>query len=711
VVFFDALRVKIRDEGVVRNKAIYLALGVRPDGTREVLGLWSITVTAAKIMHMLNNKYLIKASLTLMVVAVIGLPVNTLLHFTLLVAALVSIVALPVADFTSRKAMVSILTLATVIILNHSLPRAAIEEGHNLFLADVVRSNLLSDSLPAFVYSRLKKQFDQIYPLDKRCDPHIPGCWRSVWGGRTPIKTAYAQSLDDVFRKAKYSRVVDQIDFSGLADLRGGFVNEIYYHWWGHDIDIKRASMPYFVMYELNERIVDSLMCWSGEVLWEQEQGHFEPILNESFACKTITSSDIGKRLYGLGVDPAHPLAMQLQPNAKLKFFGLVREGIKLFALVTLLMLSLRWDEWRNLLFPAIFIGATGIIARMYVPEMFHGYTILIGGNDGLTHEGYGREILRHLQYGNLVNALRGEEDMFYFMPGMRYFRALGLVVFGETNFGYLAVMLTLPLAVYGVARLLLPRYWSFAVLTLGSSLIFQCLSMARAGYADPLGYTLFLSALVLILNPASKLESLWFGHFVLALSVFVRPNLVIAALLLILVQSWQTTRLMSLRAAFLSTSGFGVILLVPMHNYVFGHRFVPLTAAANISENLKAPPSAYIQAIKDAVSGNWASENLEVIVGHLHKFGSSWAILCLLLGLAAWAYRRRVQTYMSNGLLLVTLGMFLPFLFYDASLRYRMLAWLCAIIVGVGYIFMLRIWPRNTALDVRIKKRSRIRT
>ena len=33
LVFFDALRVKIRDEGTVRNKAVYLALGVRPDVT------------------------------------------------------------------------------------------------------------------------------------------------------------------------------------------------------------------------------------------------------------------------------------------------------------------------------------------------------------------------------------------------------------------------------------------------------------------------------------------------------------------------------------------------------------------------------------------------------------------------------------------------------------------------------------------------------
>ena len=48
VIFFDALRVKIRDEGVVRNKAVYVALGVLPDGTREVLGLWIEQTEGAK---------------------------------------------------------------------------------------------------------------------------------------------------------------------------------------------------------------------------------------------------------------------------------------------------------------------------------------------------------------------------------------------------------------------------------------------------------------------------------------------------------------------------------------------------------------------------------------------------------------------------------------------------------------------------------------
>lgn len=40
IVFFDAIRVKIRDEGVVKNKAVYLAIGIRCSGHKEVLGVW-----------------------------------------------------------------------------------------------------------------------------------------------------------------------------------------------------------------------------------------------------------------------------------------------------------------------------------------------------------------------------------------------------------------------------------------------------------------------------------------------------------------------------------------------------------------------------------------------------------------------------------------------------------------------------------------------
>ena len=60
VVFFDALRVKIRDESVVRNKAVYLALALDCEGHKHVLGLWIEQSEGAKfwlrVMNELKNR-------------------------------------------------------------------------------------------------------------------------------------------------------------------------------------------------------------------------------------------------------------------------------------------------------------------------------------------------------------------------------------------------------------------------------------------------------------------------------------------------------------------------------------------------------------------------------------------------------------------------------------------------------------------------------
>ena len=56
LVFFDALRVKIRDEGFVRNKAVYIALGVLPDGTKDILGLWIEQTEGAKFWLRVMNE-------------------------------------------------------------------------------------------------------------------------------------------------------------------------------------------------------------------------------------------------------------------------------------------------------------------------------------------------------------------------------------------------------------------------------------------------------------------------------------------------------------------------------------------------------------------------------------------------------------------------------------------------------------------------------
>src|SRR5438128_4771511 len=48
IMYLDAIQFKVRDNGHVRNKAIYLAIGVTIEGFKEVLGLWIAQTEGAK---------------------------------------------------------------------------------------------------------------------------------------------------------------------------------------------------------------------------------------------------------------------------------------------------------------------------------------------------------------------------------------------------------------------------------------------------------------------------------------------------------------------------------------------------------------------------------------------------------------------------------------------------------------------------------------
>lgn len=73
LVFFDALRVKVRDEGLVRNKAVHVALGVRADGTKEVLGLWIEQNEGAKFWLRVMNELKTRGVEDLLIATVDGL--------------------------------------------------------------------------------------------------------------------------------------------------------------------------------------------------------------------------------------------------------------------------------------------------------------------------------------------------------------------------------------------------------------------------------------------------------------------------------------------------------------------------------------------------------------------------------------------------------------------------------------------------------------
>lgn len=73
IVFFDALRVKIRDEGLVKNKAVYLAIGMRSSGQKEVLGLWIEHSEGAKFWLRVMNELKGRGTQDILIAVVDGL--------------------------------------------------------------------------------------------------------------------------------------------------------------------------------------------------------------------------------------------------------------------------------------------------------------------------------------------------------------------------------------------------------------------------------------------------------------------------------------------------------------------------------------------------------------------------------------------------------------------------------------------------------------
>jgi transposase-like protein len=125
VVFFDALRVKIREDGVVRNKAVYLALAVLPDGTRDILGLWIEQTEGAKFWMKVFNELKTRGTQDILIAVTDGLKgmeqsLNAVFPATTLQTCIVHLIrsSLDYASWKERRtvaaALKPIYTAATV---------------------------------------------------------------------------------------------------------------------------------------------------------------------------------------------------------------------------------------------------------------------------------------------------------------------------------------------------------------------------------------------------------------------------------------------------------------------------------------------------------------------------------------------------------------------------------------------------------------------
>jgi hypothetical protein len=642
-----------------------------------------------------------KLAVLALAVAAVGLPVNDVGIYALLLIVAVAIFTGEVSVRLGAWA-VALAIVAVTIAGQWALSPPRIDEGHNVFLPEA--DGALQRALPPDVYKHLADEFDALYPPAVRCKSNGDFCWQ----GSRPER-AFAFSADSVFHKSDLSRAATEIDFSDPVWLRLGFVNERSYNWSTAAPDVHRVdrdrrfymglarwrlAMPWFETIRLPAAYVGGELCWRGDVMWEAAGGHFALWRGDS--CRTVEAADAGRRVFGIAIKP-DSLAVRLTPPWRVRLLQYAQPALALAAAIGLILALVRVRARRAIL-PLILIGLAVVVIAADDASFLGGLRPFDGGDDGLFYDGVGRVILQKLLSGDIAGFLQGGENVFYYGgPGLRYFRALEHAVFGESYLGYLSLVLLLPLLTYGLLRRFLPNQWSlagaivFTAIPLGAlfgTTFFQYAEWASRGFADPAAYIFFIAGLLVLVRANEKFLSGFFAALLFALAIFMKPIVApAAAVLLGGAGIWALMRQQWPRLAGLGI-GFLPVFAMALHNWVFGHVFVLFSANAADSDLLVMPPAAWLAAL---YNGPQATRAVLQIAHWLSGPAESYATIPLnLAGVAILIYAAVARRF-DPWLRLIAgaaLAQHAVALFYKAAIaRYHFLAWFLTMVVAVVWL------------------------
>lgn len=653
-----------------------------------------------------------KLCVFVLVVAALGLPINDLSRFAVLVICAVGICCGTLSRNRTAWLVAVVAVIASVVAqILWAAPR--IDEGHNVFLIDA-RGGALERALPAAAFQLMAAEFNAKYPPQRRCDPAVDGCWR---GQAFPL-APYAFSADGIYdRHAMHSRRVTGIGFADPVWLRLGFVNEKGYNWNSRVSDIERAvrnggsfdflrrwrlTMPWFVSYRFPAEFVGSSLCWQGEVLWEGAGERFDRVSHPAMQCRVLAPGDVGRRIFGVAINAEPPLAMRLDPTARIRFAQLVEPALGLIAAAVVIGLLVRWRSRRAAVAFAL-IALTLLVVFLNDASFIGGVRPFNSGDDGLVYDGVARIMLRHLLGGDIAAGFEGGEKVFYFTPGMRYLRALEHMIFGETYLGYLSLVLLLPFLVWALFRRFLPAEWALGMtltfiaipigVLFGSSLV-QYVKWAARGFADPAAYILFLAGFVLLVGrspqvPRTSFGVAWGAGFLFALALLVRPN--IAPVAGILLAGSGIAALHHRQYARVSglCLGFLPVLAAAVHNWIYGGELVLFTTTATHPGALVMPPSAYVAAVTELIrfdfGGEYLPRALRQLAGWLAGPSESYVMApvnaAAIVLVVRMALLRDADAWLRLTAL-ATLTQQCVGLFYLPGARYYYLTWLLTLLV-----------------------------
>ena len=619
----------------------------------------------------------------------------------------------------------ALFTIIFIIFLKFFQSNLNFNEGNNILILNDNSKLFYQNYLPKSMFSFLEKEYN-FYYQNSTCDKEIFTCWKNFdpevnLNNATPIYSNYAPSMSLDYKKNKYSRKLNKLNINNIKSARISEINNLRYNYfWLDKFDLVRENIPFFIMLEIPKFLQNSKICWNGNIFWEKNKSNFVHLKNHTYGCRVIEEEDINKKIYavslGKGVTNENLNYLYgdeyIKENDKLdKFLNKNKLIFKIEKKVSLIILDylLIFLISFSIIFFINFIFKFNLKIYFYTfsssvlfllicfysnQDLYNGFTILTGGNDGLVYNSYANNMFDHLKNLNIPGFLLGVEHVFYFPSSIRYFLAFFKIFFNETNYGYLSIgyFLCLILLVLFI-KLFGTRYGIFFAFLIictrlfegyGASIV-KMLKHINESDAEPFAITIFFLLLYIFIiifenkNEKNKYLNFIFG-FLCFITISLRPNFLPTVFLLFIFHIYFLSNSNRKQLTLYSLLGLSFLFLIPIHNFYFGKQIVLISSG--YIHNTGASISTYINALIDIVNLNILdSDNLKRILNQIYRWIKPEELHYIVLFLSlssAFFYKNFYLKIISS----LALSQHAVLLVFEPRGRYAYLAWFLTIVV-----------------------------
>lgn len=462
-------------------------------------------------------------------------------------------------------------------------------------------------------------------------------------------KYPFFMTADGYLQGEKEKRFVQTIDVDkGILSLRSGWINRHEFNFYQPLSPYVREKLPFVVSYGITPQMVGMTLSVEGIFGLDKKKDQESTLLIPDKAQKmilTLQDEHKGVVLYGFGGQwddkGFNNLTIKLEKTNLYRFYDAARLACFFLGLGLLFLGFFVIRLSQDYSIQSFLLAFSAISFWGMHPELFRWGLMARGGMDGIIHDGYPYWMLEKWAMKDWGASLMSPEQVFYFMPGMRYVRFSEMLLFGDAYVLQTCLLIFVPIIFYRFFTVFLSRNVSILLTLLTFASLFNGIGLSQKLYINSLldlygegfSYALLFIALTLLVRLIRNVGWGIAAFFLLSISISIRPNLAVFVGMICIFHLFTTTfSTQSLTSRFMMLFGLAPVLLVPLHN-ILGGEFVLSSKAAQIPENFPLSPTLYYQAICHVLGFNEAFNQMDKFVIHFKhvypQYAAAW-FLCI---------------------------------------------------------------------------------